>query len=131
MATVTISTIKTIPDSASFTPGVTLTSGDTLNLLATGGIVNYGTGNSPGVSGAGSNSLVLNGDIFAAHADAVDISGSGGNDINITATSTLTGIGGLAIAGNNNSLGIAGQVGAARGNWTLFCGPHNPTTLLP
>src|SRR5262245_53626809 len=115
MATTTIATVRYMcPGSINInTPGVVLGAGDTLNLLATGGIVDYGPGFSPGVSGAGSNSLVVNGSIYSANASGIDLS-AGGNDVNVGANVTVASAAtfgfGISINGNNNSIGIAGTV---------------------
>jgi hypothetical protein len=112
MAIVTISTIKTVSLGTSNMPGVVLGVGDTLNLLASGGIFDYATGTSPGISGAGSNSLLLNSDVFSAvfGNDAVNIA-AGGNDVNVGSGSTISGANmGINLSGGGNAVGIAGQV---------------------
>jgi Ca2+-binding RTX toxin-like protein len=111
MATVTISVPKVILGVAD-TPGATLNAGDTLDVLANTGIYNYGTGgSSDGVFGAGSNSVFLNGDIFAANGSGLRIA-TGGNDINVGAACTINSLhsDGIYIPDSNSAISIAGKV---------------------
>jgi hypothetical protein len=113
MPTQTISNVVYVPSAANNTPGATLASGDTLNLLASGGIVDFGTGSgSVGISGGGANSLVLNSSVFSLNAAGISLA-AGGNDVNVGAGSTVAAdnLGtGIAIQGNSSVLGIAGAV---------------------
>jgi hypothetical protein len=63
MATITISTLLFISSTHNDTPGITLNSGDSLNLLATAGIIDDAMGNSPAILAGGANSLTLNGNV--------------------------------------------------------------------
>ena len=108
----------------------TLASGDTLNLLAGAGLYNSGNGVSQGISAAGANSLVLNGDVFSKTSDAINIA-AGGNDINVGANSTVYGDAGIAIAGSaGNSIGIAGHVVATGGPGIDTDSANNTINLL-
>src|SRR5262245_31907608 len=106
MTVKTISSTVYVPfNAANNTPGVTLASGDTLNLLATGSIFDFASGASYGISGAGSNSVVLNGNVFSSLALGVFFA-AGGNDLNITGTSTVSGgvnSDGVYFGGSNNN----------------------------
>src|SRR5262245_3854789 len=101
MAAVTISTNKfnTLADTA----GVTLNPGDTLNVLAGIAILNSGLGNSPGISGVGSNSILLNGDVFSNQSNGIAEGGS--CDINVGAGSTVFGgNAGIALSAGSTSI---------------------------
>jgi hypothetical protein len=105
MAVVTISTNKF--SSAAGTAGVTLNPGDTLNVLAGIAIVSSGTGSSPGILGTGSNSILLNGDVFSNSSNGITEGGS--CDVNVGAGSTVFGGGssGMLFSAGSNSIGIA------------------------
>ena len=90
MATITVST--NITNSTADTAALTLASGDTVNLLPNVGIFNYGTGASDGIHAGGSNSFILNGDVFSMNRAAIAVF-AGNNDINIGAASTVLGHG--------------------------------------
>src|SRR5262249_47304643 len=89
MTVVTISTPKVV--TANSTPGVTLTLGDTLHVLATGGIVTNGT-SSPAILAAGGNSVDINSGIAATatFSNAI-VFNAGNNDIDIGAAGTVFG----------------------------------------
>ena len=63
MAIVTVST--NIVNTAIFTDALTLVTGDTVNLLPNVGIYNYGAAVSRGIQAGGSNSFILDGDVFS------------------------------------------------------------------
>ena len=87
MAIITVST--NITNSTADTDALTLASGDTVNLLPNVGIFNYGAGVS-GIHAGGSNSFILNGDVFSMGRDAIFVV-AGNNDINIGAASMVLG----------------------------------------
>jgi hypothetical protein len=108
MATTTVST--NITNSTAATNALTLASGDTVNLLPDVGILNYGTGQSSGIQAGGSNSFVLDGDVFSMNWIAVSVA-AGNNDINVGAASTLLGhVAGIFVAGNGSTISVAGDV---------------------
>ena len=90
MATITVST--NITNSTANTPALTLASGDTVNLLPNVGIFNYGTVARRGIAAFGSNSFILNGDVFSMDYSGISVF-AGNNDINIGAASTVRGQG--------------------------------------
>src|SRR5262245_8396864 len=123
MTVVTISTPKVV--TANSTPAVTLALGDTLHVLATGGIISLGSG-SPAISGAGANSVDINSGIAATAAGTLGVVFSAGNnDINIGADGTVFGQFGIVISGGHNSIGVAGAVTASLGNAINISGASN------
>src|SRR5262245_47157669 len=110
MTVKTISSIVFVPSFDSNTPGVTLASGDTLNLLAIGGIIDIGSVISPGVSGAGANSVVLNGNVLSTGSDGL-VFAAGNNTISVLAGSSVSGANGINILnpGGSNAVTIAGK----------------------
>jgi Ca2+-binding RTX toxin-like protein len=128
MAIVTISTNKL--NHTLNTAALTLEAGDTLNLLPQAGIFNFAYDASPGVLGAGANSLVLNGDVFSATGIGLTFT-SGNNDINVGAASTVFGqTMGIAIVGNNSTVGVAGHVIGATQHGISITGTGNTINLL-
>src|SRR5262245_26244465 len=107
MAAIIISTSKF--NTTTNTAGVTLAPSDTLNVLAGVAIVNGGSGTSPGIFGTGSNSILLNGDVYSSASNGITEGGS--CDVNVGAGSTVFGGSrGMALSAGNNTIGIAGQV---------------------
>ena len=109
---------------------MTLAAGDTVNLLPNVGIFNHGTSGSSGIQAGGSNSFILDGDVFSRTGSGIVVL-AGNNDINIGAASMVRGQAvGIFVDGSNSAIGVAGEVVGATGRAIEIFGQNNTINVL-